>query len=177
MGTYTPVDKNQSGAYTPQSIIKGDDLMLFDSNGHSIAYATSHTLTLSGDTTEISTKDHGIYKGYEVNKIDWEITSENLYTKQEYDTLFSAMMNRKAVIVYFGTFNEDSKSGTVANGDYPYWTGKAGYTGAAYITSLVANANTGENATMSITLKGTGKIQSISKIPSASASGETVSKN
>lgn len=164
MGTYTPVEDNKSGKYTPQSIVKGDDLMLFDSEGHSIAYATSHTLTLSGDTTEISTKDHGIYKGYEVSKIDWEITSENLYTEGEYDSLFASMMNRKAVTIYFGTFHEDNKNGTVANGDYEYWTGKKGYTGTAYITSLVANANTGENATMSITLKGSGKIQAIADI-------------
>ena len=48
---------------TPKQIIKGDDLMLFipdGSNGYkSIAYATSHTLTMSAETTDVNTKDHG----------------------------------------------------------------------------------------------------------------------
>ena len=30
-----------------KNIIKGDDLMLFDSQGHSLAYATSHSLKSS----------------------------------------------------------------------------------------------------------------------------------
>ena len=57
-------------------IIKGDDLMLFVNvatgatpDYRSIAYATSHVLTLSAEATDTSTKDHGIWGGSEVNKI------------------------------------------------------------------------------------------------------------
>ena len=38
-------------------------------------------------------------------------------------------------------------------------TTKDMYMGSAYITSLTANANTGENATYSVTLTGTGSIK------------------
>lgn len=151
--------------YTPQSIVKGDDLMLFDAQGHSIAYATAHTLTINGDTTDTSSKDHSLYGASEVNKITWEITSENLYTDNAYDTLFTSMMTRQAITVFFGHKTENDPTKTVADGDYEYWTKTATgcYTGKAFITSLVANANTGENATFSITLTGNGKITKVTQ--------------
>ena len=40
------------------NVIKGRDLMLFI-NGKSIAFATSHSLTISMDTTETTSKDSG----------------------------------------------------------------------------------------------------------------------
>lgn len=141
------------------NIIKGDDLMLFDAEGKSIAYATAHTLTISADAADISSKDHGIWGGSEVNKISWEITSDNLYTSEAYDTLFTSMLTRQPITVFFGLKAENDPEKTVVNGDYSYWSKAAGaYTGQAFITSLVANANSGENATFNVTLTGTGKI-------------------
>lgn len=119
--------------------------------------------------------------------MSWEITSENLYTTEEYDALFSAMMGRKAIVVYFGT-KKDGGTSTVANDDFGAWTldpstniakgdGKHaasynstgvtlsgathGYKGSAFITSLSVNANTGENATFSLTLTGNGKLDKV----------------
>ena len=156
-------------------IIKGDDLMLFTnvSTGvtksyRSIAYATSHVLTINAEATDTSTKDHGIWGGSEVNKITWEISSENLYSSEAYLDLFDLMISRQPVDVIFGHEKEDKSSGqSVVDGDYQYWTpsyeGDTGKSlaylkGQAYITSLVANANNGENATFSITLSGKGGI-------------------
>ena len=147
------------------NIIKGDDLMLFDSDGHSIAYATAHTLTITADAADISSKDHGIWGGSEVNKISWEITSENLYTADAYDSLFTSMLTRQPITVYFGLKAENDPDKTVVNGDYEYWSKAAGaYTGDAFITSLTANANSGENATFSVTLTGTGKISKTASV-------------
>lgn len=142
--------------YTPATIIKGEELMLFDADGHSIAYATNHTLTITGETQDISSKDHGQYGATSVNKITWEITSENLYTDGAFDTLYTSMTGRAAITVYFG--HHTSVTGTPADGDIAYWSQLAGqtYTGKAYITSLTVNANNGENATFSITLTGAG---------------------
>lgn len=151
-----------------KQIIKGDDLMLFNAEGKSIAYATAHTLTLTADAADISTKDHGIWGGTEINKINWEISSENLYTETEFDTLMTSMMTRQPIDVYFGLKNETDPEKTVVNDDYPNWTGKGGsYYGKAYITNLTANANTGENATFSLSLKGTGKITKSTTVPKA----------
>lgn len=169
-----------------KTIIKGDDLMLFDSTGKSIGYATSHTLTLSAEANDISSKDHGIWTGNEVNKISWEITSENLYSTEEFDSLFSAMVARQGIVVYFGTKTSSGEL-TVADDDFNAWslaptanvadsqtesvgsysstgsvtTATHGYKGTAFITNLQANAATGENATFSVTLTGSGKIAKV----------------
>lgn len=39
---------------------RGDDIMLFDDKGKSLAFGKSHTLTIGVETQEVSTKDHGI---------------------------------------------------------------------------------------------------------------------
>ena len=146
-----------------KKIIKGDDLMIFDNNQKSIGYATQHTFSLTADSSEINTKDHGVYGGTEVNKINWEITSENLYTSTAYDDLFEKMMNREPVTIYWGLKAQNDSTKTVVNGDYECWTPDTDtlYSGQAYITSLTANANTSENATFSVTFTGTGKISNI----------------
>lgn len=147
------------------TIIKGDDLMLFDEVGKSLAFATSHTLSISADAVDTSSKDHGIWKANEVNKINWELTSENLYTNDAYDTLMEKMIARQPITVYFGTKKETDADKTVADGDYTNWTGASGYTGKVLITSLSVNANTGENATYSATFTGTGKLIKCTTIP------------
>lgn len=151
-------------------IIKGRDLMLFDSNGHSYAYATNHTLTITAETSDISSKDHGIWGASEVSKYTWEITSENLFTSDAYDSMFDAMLAGEAIKVRFGLKTEQAdKSKNVADGDtaLPFWTSQSTfYEGNVIITSLTANANNGENATYSVTLTGSGSIKKTAVTPS-----------
>jgi len=106
-------------------IIKGRDLMLFDKDGHSYAYATNHTLTITAETTDISSKDHGVWGASEVAKYSWEITSENLFTSTDYDKMFTAMLTGEAITVRFGLKTEQTDlTKNVADGDttLPYWT-------------------------------------------------------
>ena len=141
------------------TIIKGDDLMLFDKDKKSLAFATSHSLSISADAVEISSKDNGIWKANTVNKLSWEITSENLYTTTEYDKLFTSMISRTPIKVYFGVKSESDETKSVADGDLDNWSITSGaYTGSAVITSLTANANSGDNATYSVTLTGASKL-------------------
>lgn len=141
------------------NIIKGRDLMLFDSTGKSYAWATNHTLTINAETSDISSKDHGIWGASEVSRYTWEITSENLYSTDAYDSLFASLVAGNPISIRFGLKAENDNTKTVADGDYDNWTAAAGYyEGEAIITSLVANANNGENATYSLTLSGVGKI-------------------
>lgn len=141
-------------------IIKGRDLMLFDSTGKSYAYATNHTLTITAETSDISSKDHGIWGASEVAKYSWEITSENLFTTDSYNALFDSMIAGTAITIRFGLKSQTDNTKTVADGDYTNWTSNntGYYEGKVFITSLVANANNGENATYSVTLTGSGKI-------------------
>lgn len=145
------------------TIIKGHNLMLFDASGNSYAYATNHTLSISGESQDVSSKDHGVWKATSVAKINWEITSENLYTTQDFDTLFAAMIARTPIDIFFGLKSEADDGKTVVDGDYTNWTKTAtgAYTGKAVITSLSVNAPDGENATYSITMTGAGKLEKV----------------
>lgn len=73
------------------------------------------------------------------------------------------MLAGNAITVRFGLKTEQTdNTKNVADGDtsLPYWTSqKTYYEGKVIITSLVANANNGENATYSVTLTGTGSIK------------------
>lgn len=155
---------------TPKNIQKGDDLMVFveiagassyTTITKSIAYATAHTLTLSSETASVNSKDHGVWTGNEVNKRSWEITSENLYTDEDYAILFDAWSaGTKLKLIWAKKAEADTV--IVADGDAANYTpkktgtGTTYWSGNAYITSLTANANTGEKATFSATFTGTG---------------------
>lgn len=143
-----------------KQIIEGRNLMLFTEDGQSIGWATNHTLTISVDTIDISTKDHGIYGASEAGKVNWEVSSENLYSTEDYDKLFDLLIARQPIKIYFGIKAEDDNEKTVADGDYEYWTPKSGsvYSGKAIITSLVTNAQNGEKANFSLTMVGNGKL-------------------
>ena len=142
------------------NIVKGDELMLFY-NDNAFAYATSHALSMSAETISTASKDHGFWGASEVGKLNWEITSENLYTDDDYDTLYDLMNTAEPITVAFAKASNYDKNGlTYVGGDVAYWTPDTSYyrSGLAIISSLNVNANTGENATLSITLTGAGPL-------------------
>ena len=146
------------------TIIKGDELQLFY-DGNAFAWATSHTLTLTGNTVDIATKDHGSWGASEIGNITWEITSENLYSEDDYDTLFDLMVQKEPIDVVFAKVsNYDPDGLTRVGGNVAAWEySNTNYrTGKAVISSLTANANTGENATYSLTLTGAGPLTKVS---------------
>jgi len=143
------------------TICKGDELMLFDANNKALAWATSHTLTITGNTVDISTKDHGFWGASEVGNLTWEITSENLYCDDNYDELFDIMVAKEPVTVAFAKVSNYDENGlTSVGGTVSAWTpDTTNYrSGKAVITSLTVNANTGENATYSVTFTGAGPL-------------------
>lgn len=143
------------------NIIKGDALMVFK-GGSALAYAKSHVLTITGNTIDISSKDNGFWGSSEIGNITWEITSENLYTADDYDALFTAMVAKTPVTIVFAQAGNYDVNGLASEGGtVQAWTASGGYTGSAYITSLTANANTGENATYSVTFTGKGAITKV----------------
>lgn len=150
-------------------ITKGGDLMLFV-GGKSIAYATNHTLSISADTKETSTKDSGgLWQTSEVGMLSWSCSSENLIGDPMagigYDELFQMMVARKPITGIFALegnstdFQEGKLGAAPANG----WTAKAsdGYTGQMVITSLEKNAPNGENATLKVDFQGVGELKKV----------------
>lgn len=141
------------------TIIKGNQIQLFY-QGKTFAYATSHTLNITGNTSDSANKDTGVYGSNEVTSITWEVTGEYFYTDYDYDTLFDLMMYRRPILVEVGEVRNFSDDGLISTGgDIAAWIPstitRRGY---AAITALNTTANNSENATYSITLTGSGPL-------------------
>lgn len=151
------------------SVIKGGDMMLFV-GGKSIAYATSHTLSINADTKETSSKDAGgKWQTSEVGVLSWSASSENLCGDDVagigYDELFDYMIARQPIQGVFALegnstdYDEHKLDGVPTGG----WTAKTGdgYQGNMIITSLEKNAPNGENATFTVQFTGTGALTKV----------------
>lgn len=153
--------------FTPRSntdIIKGSKLMVF-LNGTPIGFATSHSLSMTTNTSEISTKDHGDFPSVIAQNISWEVTAENLYSQAGESTYMTAMKTLQPVTIVFAEASNYSNS--QAQGATPMdstngaeWTvGTKIAEGNALITSFSINAPAGDNATMSVTFTGQGELK------------------
>lgn len=156
------------------SIIKGQNLMAF-CGGKSIAFATSHTLEVSGETISTSTKDNGggEWETSEMGLLSWTCSSENLIGDPRsglgYDDLFDMMVKKQPVDLVFSLKNTIAADGTYYEAPEAGWTAKTndGHKGKAFITALSLNAPNGENSTMSVTFTGTGALTKVSTTASA----------
>lgn len=142
--------------------IKGGDMMLFV-DGKSIALATSHTLSISGDTQDTSNKDEGggDWASSEVSKLSWSASSENMYSLDgegsNFDDLFDLMIKKEPITA---TFSKKTETDT----DVPTggWTAsKPDYEGKVMITSLELNAPNGEYATYTVQFTGVGALKKV----------------
>lgn len=141
--------------------IKGGDLMMFI-GGKSIALATSHTLSISGESQDTSNKDEGggKWSSSEISSLSWEGSSENLFSAtgnagMTYDALFDAMVSMKPVDMVFA-LKAETTDDVAATG----WTVGTSpkYSGSACISSLELNAPNGEYATFSVKFTGVGPL-------------------
>lgn len=146
---------------TNQDIVKGSALMVF-LGGSAIGFATSHALSLTTNTTEISTKDHGNFPSVVAQNISWEVTAENLYSDTGETTYMNAMMNMTPVDIKFAkvaNYSATDEKGIIDNAEKTAWTaGTVIAEGKALITSFSINAASGDNATMSVTFTGVGAL-------------------
>ena len=162
---------------TSYSMVSGSDIMLFTYQGNaykSICHGTSHSLSLSADTEDINTKDAGAFGLTEVNKINWTIQADHMYTNEGYDTFFTAMTSKAPITVVFGLKADAEIAGTPADVNISSagnWTPQSTsyiYSGQAIITSLDWQAAAGSKSTVSCTLQGQGSIvegQPLTAIP------------
>ena len=144
------------------SKIKGGDMMLF-LNSKSIAYATSHTLTISGDTQDTAYKDEGggDWASNEISKLSRTAQRENMYSidgkGSNFDDLFDIMVAKTPVSA---TFSKKKETDT----DVPEtgWTAsKPDYEGKVINTSLELNAPNGEYATYTVQFTGVGALKKV----------------
>ncbi len=90
----------------------GGDLMLFVGTGVSklpIAFSTNAKLDITLSTRDISSKDSGYWTDKAAGKLDWNMSSEQLYTEvltsttglNTFDELYALMIARTPVNVVF----------------------------------------------------------------------------
>lgn len=164
----------QANNLTNADLFKGSALQLFINDGGSsdvcIGFATSHTLSITTNTNELSTKDHGDYPAVLPTTITWEVTAENVYATTSMQKLLGYVKNRTQVTVKFAEVGNYSQSGgaysynavepgIIDNSSKPSWEiGKIIGQGKAYITSYSINAAAGDNASISCTFTGSGAL-------------------
>lgn len=136
---------------------QGDVLMLFNDDGHSFGGATSHTLTVSPEYTEIMCKDAGQFPWKKLSKVNWEISTESLYVESDYVSFLENALNDTPITIIFGESNWTSGGLTSYTTS---WQAKSAasmlYTGKVKVSSITLNAASGENANYSVTLQGVG---------------------
>lgn len=152
------------------NIINGSDLMLFigtisgeTTTYKSIAFATSHKLSMSTETVETSSKDSGgKWVSKAARKLSWNMSTDNLYSLDgegsSFDELFTMWTERKEIEVVFSLEKDYiTKTDNVpADGWTPATTGQ--YKGQVIITSLELNAPNGDNATFTASFEGVGAL-------------------
>lgn len=140
-------------------VINGGDLMLFI-GGKSIAFATSHKLSINVETVETSSKDSGgKWVSKAARKISWNCNTENLYSNDgegvSFDQLYDMLVAREEVEAVFSLKNETADSVPTSGWTNPD-TGT--YSGKVIITALEANAPNGDNATFTASFEGVGAL-------------------
>lgn len=155
-------------------IIQGGDLMLFvntavsgDPVYKSIGFATNHTLEINAETSDVASKDHGIWNTKEIKTFSWSCSSENLYSNNEegvgYVELFDYMVAKKHIKAVFSL---KSAATGVAGLAVPEggWTptatsGQPKLEGEMVISSLSLNAPNGDNATFTVNFEGASELK------------------
>lgn len=151
--------------------LKGKDLMIFV-DGKAIALATSHTLNLNAETSDIASKDSGLWDESEVTKLAWDASSESIGAADEgtpvdisYETLFDKWKDGVKVPLICGIPTNATNDGVPEAG----WTAPSEspkqtyYKGEAIITSITLTGANGENSQISASFKGVGKLEKVPK--------------
>ena len=147
------------------NIISGDELMVFVKDGQiykSIAYATSHKLSVSVSTLDISSRQHDVFGSTEAYEAEWQITTENLYTEESYSTLHKYLVDMTPLYLVFGMPDNYTNEGT---DDEWIQSSANGYKGIARLTSLQASASSGDVATLSATFLGISSLKKVDETP------------
>lgn len=162
-----------------RQIVNGGDIMLFVNDGgtyKSIAHGTSHSLSITTSTEQISSKDYGRFGGSEPGQIQFEIQADHMYTRDGWDTFYNKLTynnpenpNGNQLQVVFGEKKAESYDQVNVDSD-GNWTPTSYtsyiYGGTVVVTSLSWSADQGSKSTFSCTLSGVGGIKRLSEINS-----------
>ncbi|MDL2243911.1 phage tail protein [Parabacteroides sp. OttesenSCG-928-J18] len=154
-------------AANTQAYIDGSNLMLFvkDGTGYtSIGAATTHTLSITTETADISNKDLGRWGGSIGRRINYSLSTSNMFAfdadGKGIQDLYNYMVNFTELEVVFG-LNEGFTDpyAVVPTGGWNPATGQPQWKGKIIISSLNVSANSGEQATFDCEMQGIGALE------------------
>ena len=122
--------------------INGNELLLYV-NGSAIACCLNHSLQMSTEEIDVTTKDSDGWKEIILGLRSWTISGEGLTefsATYGFDDLVTVWKNKTLVTINFKTSNADD----------------AVFSGSAYITELAEDAGMNAATSFTFTLQGTG---------------------
>ena len=118
-----------------------------------VAFGTTCSIDISGDTIETSSKMSGAWKEFLVGQSGYTVSCESLLSKKEghvsFTSLKKMMTDRKPIAFVLGSPADDEN----------FTKEQEFVKGYAIITALNMTANNGEICTCSVTLQGTGALE------------------
>lgn len=151
-------------------IIMGEKVQLWvkDNSGATptcLAMATSLSVEISADATDISSKDSGRWASSLLGKISWTASASNLFTVADYSKLIDVMVANTPIEIVFATVkNYDTvTSGTTdSEGMFtntPFESNDDMYHGKVIVNSISLSADNGQVATYDVSFTGVGALQ------------------
>jgi predicted secreted protein len=141
-------------------VIQGQDLLLYIETATGvwtpIAHATSHTIEPNMEVRDRASKDTGKWKGKVAGLLGWTASAEALalYDSYSWHDLYALFIARTKVKLKLAGRATATDATWVAE-----QTADKYVEGDAYITSMPLTAPNNEDATMSITFEGDGKLE------------------
>jgi predicted secreted protein len=136
-------------------LILGDDMYLYVTSGDTpVAFATSCSVQIDGETIDTSNKMSGRWNSNLAGKNSYTISTDALYTQAEglysFDSLMEKMVEGGKLEWKIGKCVD--RETFALDAEKPY------YSGEGFVTSLSLNAGNNEVANCSITITGSGEI-------------------
>lgn len=153
-------------------IVLGEKVQLWvkDKSGATptcLAMATSLSVEISADATDISSKDSGRWSSSLLGKISWTASASNLFTVADYSKLIDVMVANTPIEIVFATVkNYDTvtsgstdSEGMFTNTPTVWESNDDMYHGKVIVNSISLSANNGEVATYDVSFTGVGPLQ------------------
>lgn len=146
---------------------KGNLINLFyhdGTNWKTLAYGQTHSLSRSNETTEISSKDHGLHPDTEVTGSSWSMSCEALFTVENAKVIMGMADKGEPYSVCFAQVSQtewaDGLQSVTDISTNQTWTPGNAFVkyGNALVTSCEITANNGETATLSVEFTGSGAL-------------------
>lgn len=155
--------------------IQGHDVMLFDASGHSFAFGTNASLSITTEMRDVSDKDTSRY-GYKMpGQMNWTLTSDHTLCWDEYLNWVERQNNQtetNKLKIWYGlrkgyeggpdqmniSYGMDSEVNNGTDGYREIDATTYALTGYVFIDSLTQNSSNGDSANYTVNFTGVGNL-------------------